>query len=164
MSLVETLSRLAEPWATAYADSKWIMNTVLFSHVAGFVVAGGFALASDRSLLRAAQAAAEVRAVRLADLEGVHRPVLIGLAVALLSGILLFLADVETFALAPVFWIKMAFLVLLLVNGARVRALGRRLAGGTAPDSAWASLQRAAVASTGLWLVAVLTGVMLVNL
>lgn len=164
MPIVDALTRIAEPWATWYADSKWLMNTVLFSHVAGFVVAGGLAIASDRALLRAPSDDPPLRALRLTDLDRVHRPVLLGLAVSIVSGLLLFLADVETFALAPVFWTKMAFLGLLLVNGTRLRSLARRLAGGDGSEAAWPALRRAAAASTLLWLVAILTGVMLVNL
>ena len=44
MTLVESLAHFAEPWATAYADSKLLMNGVMFRHVGGFLLAGGLAL------------------------------------------------------------------------------------------------------------------------
>ena len=164
MTIVETLSRIAEPWARAYGDSKLLMNGVMFGHVGGFLVAGGLAIAADRVVIRAARANADVRRVHLSEFHAVHAPVLIGLAVTFATGLLLFLADVETFATAPVFWIKMGFLALLLVNGSGLRKSAHRLGTGEAPDRDWQALRRSAAASTLLWLVAVLTGVMLVNL
>src|SRR5512147_1671286 len=113
MSVVETLTQFAKPWASAYADSKVLMDSVTFLHVAGFLVAGGLALSADRAVFRAARADEATRRVHVAELNAVHLPVLAGLAVACLTGILLFLADVETFATSPVFWVKMGFLVLL---------------------------------------------------
>ena len=164
MTLLESIARLAEPWATAYAESRLLMNAVMFGHVGGFLLAGGLALAADRTVFRASDADPDARRVHLAELNTVHTPVLMGLAVAFLSGILLFLTDVETFATAPVFWIKMGFLVLLLGNGAALRKAGHRLVTGEVSDRTWQALRRSAAASSLLWLVAVLTGVMLVNL
>lgn len=164
MTLVESLARIAEPWATAYGDSKLLTNAVMFSHIGGFLLAGGLALAADRTVVRASTADPGTRRLYLAELNAVHTPVLLGLAVAFLSGLLLFLADVETFATAPVFWIKMGFLTLLLVNGAALRKLGHRLVSTDQSEPGWRSLRRSAAASSVLWLVAVLTGVMLVNL
>ena len=164
MSLVESLAHLAEPWAAVYDNSKLLMNAVMFSHVGGFLLAGGLALAADRSVFRATSADAAVRRVHVAELNAIHTPVLVGLAIAFASGFLLFLADVSTFATAPVFWIKMGFLAALLVNGATLRKAGHRLAAGEVTERSWQALRRSAAASSLLWLVAVLTGVMLVNL
>jgi len=162
MSLVETISHFAKPWATAYADSKLLMDAVTFLHVGGFLLAGGLALSADRAVFRARNADETTRRVQLAELNAVHTPVLVGLAVAFVSGLLLFLSDVDTFATAPLFWIKMGFLVLLLGNGAVLSRAGHRLAQGD--GGSWRVLRRSAAASSALWLVAVLTGVMLVNL
>jgi len=164
MSIIESLAHLAEPWANAYDNSKLLMNGVTFSHVGGFLVAGGLAIAADRSVFRAGSADAAVRRVHLAELNAIHTPVLIGLAVSFASGFLLFLADVQTFATAPVFWIKMGFLLLLLGNGAALRKAAHRLANAEVTERSWQALRRSAAASTLLWLVAVLAGVMLVNL
>ena len=164
MSLVDSLTHFAEPWATAYDNSKLLMNAVMFSHIGGFLLAGGLALAADRSVFRATGADAAVRRVHVAELNAIHTPVVIGLAISFVSGFLLFFADVPTFAVAPIFWIKMAFLALLLGNGAVLRRTGHRLAAGEVTEQAWQTLRRSAGASSLLWLVAVLTGVMLVNL
>jgi small-conductance mechanosensitive channel len=164
MTLVESLARFAEPWATAYDSSKLLMNSVMFSHIGGFLVAGGLALAADRTVFRAAVAATEDRRVHLADFNAIHTPVLIGLGIAFLSGILLFLADVATFATSAVFWVKMGFLALLIANGSYLRNAGHRLGRGDELAGEWKSFRRSAAASSALWFVAVLTGVMLVNL
>lgn len=164
MPFVDSLAHLAEPWATAYDNSKLLMNGVMFSHVGGFLLAGGLALAADRSVFRATAADAVARRVYVGELNAVHSPVLAGLALSFASGILLFLADVPTFATAPVFWIKMGVLLALLLNGAALRNLGHRLASGEVTERAWQQLRRSAAASSLLWLLAVLTGVMLVNL
>lgn len=164
MPLVESLAHLAEPWAAAYDNSKLLMNGVMFSHIGGFLVAGGLALAADRSVFRATGADMSVRRVHVAELNAVHTPVLFGLLVSFASGFLLFLADVPTFATSPVFWIKMGFLGLLLWNGSALRRLGHRLATEDVSERAWQTLRRSAAASSFLWFVAVLTGVMLVNL
>jgi hypothetical protein len=164
MSVVESIAHFAKPWATAYADSKLLMDAVTFFHVGGFLLAGGLALSADRAVFRARKADEATRRVQLAELNAVHAPVLVGLAVAFVSGLLLFLSDVNTFATAPVFWVKMGFLVLLLGNGAVLSRAGHRLAQGDPGGGNWNVLRRSAAASSALWLVAVLTGVMLVNL
>jgi len=164
MSVVETLTQFAKPWASAYADSKLLMDAVTFLHVGGFLLAGGLALSADRAVFRARKADEATRRVQLSELNAVHVPVLAGLAVAFVSGLLLFLSDVETFATAPVFWVKMGFLALLLLNGAVLSRAGHRLAQGHGDGRSWTVLRRSAAASSALWLVAVLTGVMLVNL
>ncbi len=162
MTILETIARVAEPWARAYGDSTLLMNGVTFTHVAGFLVAGGLALSADRAVLRNGGPGAP--AFDPAAFESVHAPILLGLGVTILSGVLLFLSDVQTFATSPVFWSKMGLLALLLGNGAALRRTAQRMASSAEPGRAWQALRRSAQASSILWLVAVLTGVMLVNL
>jgi hypothetical protein len=164
MTVVQSLAHFAKPWADAYGNSKLLMDGVTFLHIAGFLVAGGLALSADRAVFRSTRADEATRRVQVSELNAVHTPVLVGLAVSFLTGALLFLADVPTFATAPVFWVKMGFLVLLLGNGAVLSRAGHRVAGGDLGDRSWKVLRRSAAASSALWLVAVLTGVMLVNL
>ena len=105
MDLVDQLARLAQPWASLYGDSVALQTGITFLHVAGIFLGGGFAIATDRETLMAMRNARLSGQIRhLAHLHTIHRPVLVGLVIALSSGFLLLAADVETFARSPVFW------------------------------------------------------------
>ena len=162
MEVVDEAVRLAEPWASLYNDSPPLQTAVLFLHLAGLVVGGGFALATDRATLRAARAAPQERVRHLSELHAVHRPVLVALALTLVSGVLMFTADLEAFAGSVVFWVKMGLVLLLLANGyALTRAettLRRDPAGG------WDRLRTVSIASSVLWLSLVLAGTWLSNI
>jgi hypothetical protein len=162
MTTLETIAQVAEPWARVYGDSKLLMTGVTFMHVTGFLIAGGLALSADRAVLRNGGPAAP--AFDPAAFESLHAPILLGLGVTVLSGVLLFLSDVRTFAASPVFWSKMGFLAILMGNGVALRRTAQRVASGTESARVWQALRRSALVSSILWLVAVLTGVMLVNL
>jgi hypothetical protein len=163
--LVDQLARLAQPWASLYGDSRAVQTTVTFLHVAGIFLGGGFAIATDRETfiaLRAARLSGQIR--HLAHLHTIHRPVLLGLVLALGSGFLLFAADVQTFARSPVFWVKMVLLGLLLVNGyllARTETALR--AGEPASPVLWARLRYVSAASIALWLGLILAGTVLMS-
>jgi hypothetical protein len=162
MTTLETIAQLAEPWARAYGDSKLLMTGVTFAHVTGFLVAGGLALSADRAVLRNNGPA--VTPFDPEAFDAMHSPILLGLGITILSGVLLFLSDVPTYAASPVFWSKMGLLALLMGNGAALRRMARHVSSGADPAAAWRLLRRPAQLSSILWLVAVLTGVMLVNL
>jgi uncharacterized membrane protein len=158
------LARLVEPWAHLYADSKIIATVVTFAHVASLLMAGGLAVATDRATLRALRLAAAERGRHLDDLSGVHRLVVGGLALSVISGLLLFASDVETFIGSWVFWLKMGMICVLLVNGytmTRAEQALRVEASEAVP--AWRSLRRSALVSMALWYAITLAGVALVN-
>ena len=164
-SVVETLTKVAAPWKHVYDDSKVLETAVVFVHLAALLVGGGIALASDRATLRAARGDATTRARQLAELGLTHRVVILSLAVAFVSGVALFFTDVETFAGSAAFWIKMALVALLMLNGllmTRAESVLRR-----APDGGdaapWGRLRTTAVASGVLWLATLLAGVALTN-
>jgi uncharacterized membrane protein len=164
-SVVETLTKVAEPWKRVYDDSKLLETVVVFVHLASLLVGGGIALASDRATLRAWRGDAPDRARQLAELGLTHRIVIPSLVVAFVSGVALFLTDVETFAGSVAFWVKMGLVALLLLNGLLMtraeRVLrGPRDGGDTAP---WGRLRTTAVASGVLWLATLLAGVALTN-
>ena len=100
----------------------------------------------------------------LAHLHTIHRPVFVGLVMALSSGVLLLAADVETFARSPVFWVKMVLLGLLLANGYLLAQTETTLREGE-PDSPvlWARLRYISVASIVLWLGLILAGTVLMS-
>lgn len=158
------LARLFEPWAHLYADSKVIATIVTFGHVASLLMAGGLAVATDRATLRALRLAAAERGRHLEDLSGVHRLVVGGLTLSVVTGLLLFASDVETFIGSWIFWLKMAMICVLLANGYSMTRAERALRADAAENSpAWGSLRRTALMSVGLWYAITLAGVALVN-
>jgi hypothetical protein len=163
-SATSGLARLAEPWAHVYADSKVVATIVTFGHVASLLMAGGLAVATDRATLRALRLAAAERGRHLEELAGVHRLVVGGLALSVITGILLFASDIETFVGSWIFWLKMALICVLLANGfVMTRAEGALRADAADGSLAWGRLRRSALVSVGLWYAITLAGVALVN-
>ena len=159
------LTRMLEPWAHLYADSKVVAMVVTFGHIASLLMAGGLAVATDRSTLRALRLAAAERGRHLDELAGVHRLVVGGLALSVITGLLLFASDVETFIGSWIFWAKMALVIVLLVNGYLMTRAERAVRGDSAGSSpSWAHLRRTALVSVGLWYVITLAGVALANI
>ena len=158
------LARLFEPWAHLYADSKLLATAVTFGHIASLLMAGGLAVTTDRATLRALRLAAAERGRHLEDLSGVHRLVVGGLALSLITGLLLFASDVETFAGSWIFWVKLTMICVLLGNGYAMTRAERSLRDDAAEASpAWARLRRAALFSVALWYAITLAGVALAN-
>src|SRR5215510_8252729 len=158
------LVTLLKPWADFYSDSKATETVVTFRHVGGLLLAGGVAIAADRHTLRAMRLAASDRHGHLAELATVHRWVLSGLAVIVVSGVALLAADIETFWGSWIYWIKMGLVVVLLYNGfvmTRVEQALTRDASETSPS--WRKLHRVAVRSLLLWFMTAAVGVALVN-
>ncbi len=77
--LLQQAEVLAKPWSDLYSRNIPLQTAVTFVHFAGILVAGGFALATDRMTLRMSGADAPSRRLHLAELRAVHRPVLAGL-------------------------------------------------------------------------------------
>ncbi|MBV9880689.1 MAG: hypothetical protein JO180_09345 [Gemmatirosa sp.] len=169
-SLTSSLTHAAAPWKHLYDDSKVVATIVVFVHLAALLAGGGLALATDRATLRAAGGPPTERERHIAELGLTHGPVVASLAVAFVTGALLFLADVETFATSLAFWAKMALVALLLLNGwAMTRVEARLRAGRDAPvllgadGPLWRRLRLSAVASAVLWFATLLLGVALTN-
>lgn len=165
MPLLETLELVVKPWAKFYAKSSPTQDVVLFAHIAGMLGGGGLAIAADRAMWKARTATDEVRSRLLAEVGRIHRPVIIGLAMSLLSGVLLTASDLTTFVTSPVWWVKMAAVVLLLANGAWLQAVerGAQHAPATIP-AAWKKLSLSSRISYTLWFAVALGGVLLTNI
>ena len=168
-ALVARLAQLAEPWKTRYADSTALATAVMSVHLGAMLVAGGLAIAADRGTLRAVRARPGGRRRQLVEIAGTHRPVTIALALVMLSGALLFLSDVETYATSIAFWVKMGLVALLLANGLVMMRAEDGLRSGSLGDAAgvdrrWGVLRGAAVASAVLWVATVLAGTVLGNI
>ena len=107
VGLAGALASAAAPWAKIFGDYKAVSAGVLFLHLAPLVFGAGAAFAADRATLRALKLGAAERARQLQDLASIHRVVLFGLTLSFISGILLFLSDVETFLGSVFLWIKL---------------------------------------------------------
>lgn len=159
MSVIEYAVQLTAPWAQLYSDSKLVSTGVLFAHLGGLLMGGGFAIAADRTTLRMGRAEGPRCRGHLEELRAVHRPVIIGLSVTLLSGMLLLAADVAAFLPAPLFWLKMGLIAILLGNGVRLARTEAALRNGTGkPWVLWRRLERSARTSLFLWFGSLLLG------
>ena len=161
----EVLVRITDPWASFYSHSKIAATVVTFAHVASLLMAGGLAVATDRATLQALRLAATERGRHLESLGGVHKLVVGGLALSMVTGVLLFAADLETFFGSWVFWAKMGLIAVLLANGYAMTSAERALRADAAEGSSdWARLRRGALVSMALWYTITLAGVALTNL
>jgi hypothetical protein len=162
MTLLATIATLAQPWADFYNDSSAAQTGVLFLHFGALLVAGGYAIAADRWVLRGGRLDAGPRALLLDELAALHRPVIIGLALLVLTGIAMALADAEALLSAPLFWLKMGGFALLLLNGVTLLRARRKVQDVPRVDTRfapeWRSLQWAARRSVSLWLLTLLLG------
>ncbi len=163
MGVADGLARLLEPWSSLYRNNPAVQTTLTFLHLAGIFLGGGFAIATDREtfIAMAARVSGQIR--HLQHLHTVHRPVMLGLVIAISSGFLLFLADIETFTRSWVFWVKMTLLALLLANGYLLSRTETALRQSEQPDSPvlWAHLRLISGASIALWLTLILAGTLL---
>jgi uncharacterized membrane-anchored protein len=161
------LAHTFAPWQSLYSGSTLVATSVTTMHIVAMLVGGGLAIAADRSTLRSLPRPAE-QGHLLRELKAVHRPVVIWLAVLFVTGAMLAAADVETFAASPIFWVKLALIALLLVNGAQLYRTEARLSHAL-PDHAagldrlWRRLGRSARLSLGLWVLITILGVVLTN-
>jgi hypothetical protein len=157
------LARLAEPWNSLYSDSKAVSSAVVFFHLVPLLIAGGAALAADRATIRAARGTSDDRARQIVDLSRTHAVVLGGLALSFASGVLLFLSDVDEFLGSPFFWIKLALVGLLLVNGFLMTRTEKALNGRGDDAGLWGRMRTISVVSLVLWLATTLAGVLLMS-
>ena len=111
---VGQIDAFVEPWRKLYAQSPLLSTLILFGHLGGLLAAGGLAVAAERATLRLDPSDDSERRRHLADLERLRAPIWSAFGVAVVSGALLFLADVEAFATSPIFWTKMSLVGLLV--------------------------------------------------
>ncbi|HET6231055.1 MAG TPA: hypothetical protein VFE05_13360, partial [Longimicrobiaceae bacterium] len=101
------------------------------------------------------------RGMALRELGSIHRPVVTGLVLVVLTGVLMLLSDVESLLPSPVYWAKMGAFVLLLVNGLMMQRAESRLSAGGPGAEDWGSLRGAAWRSAFLWFATLLLGTIL---
>jgi len=156
------LAHAVARWAEIYNGSAPLRTFVAFVHVAGLVGGGGAAVVADRATLIVTRRGSAVGREQLEAIQNTHRLVVLGLAAVIISGLLLFAADLETYAASRVFWTKMAMVGALMINGAVLTRLGRRPA--PADERLRRSLRWAAAISLTLWFVTTLAGTALPNI
>lgn len=156
MVLPAALQPLVASWSSYYGDHQMVSVTVRYLHLASTLVSGGSALVLDRKVLRAARADAATRRAILHELRGSHRVVVPAMAAVVLSGVLLTAADVDTFLASNLYWTKIGFVSLLLMNGGFL--LAAESAAERAAGAAWGRLMVTGAASLVLWLLTLYLG------
>jgi hypothetical protein len=144
-------------WASAYGDHRILSVSIRFLHIVGLVLGGGTAMITDRAILRGARGGADDRVSAMASLHRSHRTVVPALVLVVATGVMLSAADLSTFFASPIYWVKLALVALLLVNGAGLVA-AERLA---ARRDAWRRLAFGSAASLTLWIVLLFVGTLL---
>jgi hypothetical protein len=158
---VVPVRELIDTWASLYANSAAIRSGVGFAHVGALLGGGGCAVAADLWTLKASQRGTASVRVELERLHGVHRIVVANLVIVVVSGLLLMGADFDAYLASAAFWIKMALVVGLVVNGALLVRTSVRIAAGD--TRAVGHVRAVSMASLTLWFATTLMGAVLPN-
>ena len=163
MVSIDQISSWLQPWNHLFAHSKWVAGTVTGAHILFFMFGGGLAIAADRTTLRVDRSDSAARAEQIREIRAVHSPVLVSLVILLVTGVLLGASDVDTFLPSVWFWVKIALVVLLMINGSVLTLTERRLGQGLT-DADWARLRTLAWMSIALWTATGIVGIVLSNI
>lgn len=158
----ELLGKTLETWASFFANRPLVRTAIGFAHVGGLLAGGGCSIFADRTILKASRLGLAERTAQLQALKGTHRIVISGLTVIVLSGLLLFASDSDTYLHSKLFWTKMVLTVFLIINGAVLIRAERIAVSGDARG--WQRLVAATVASVLLWFLTTLAGSGLLNI
>lgn len=154
-------THLVAAWSSIYSNSAVLRTGIGFAHIGGLLAGGGSAIVADRATIAAWRLDAVARTSQVRALHGTHRLVILSLLLVSASGVLLLGADLDTYLHSMVFWIKMAFVAALILNGGILVRAGRRAQRGDA--GAWTALRYGAMASLCLWFTITLLGAALPN-
>lgn len=152
---------LLDTWASIYANSAWLRSGISFAHVGALLGGGGLAIAADVGTLKALGRGHDSLMLELRRLRDVHRTVIVSLAVVLSSGALLMAADIDAYLASTAFWIKMALVVALVVNGVVLLRVSAGASRGT--RTAGQGLRVVSLLSLILWFTTTLMGAVLPN-
>lgn len=157
---------MLEWWSSVYSNHAALRTGIEFTHIAGLVAGGGSAITADLATIIAARARSATLAAHLHLLRRTHPIVIAGLMALFASGLLLFAADVDTFWNSRIFWVKMALVLVLLVNGVALVLNERKVmrVDVDAAAGAWGHLHLVATTSLILWFLTTLAGSALMNL
>jgi hypothetical protein len=160
--MIAAFRDLATTWGSFYSNHAAMRTLIAFAHVGGLVVSGGASMMADREILSAYRRREQGGSVVLDTVRKTHRVVLAGLTVVIASGVLLFAADLDTYLWSKMFWIKMALVVALMINGAVLTRAGRQAP--SQHDHSWETLHWTAIASLSLWFLTTFIGTALPNI
>jgi hypothetical protein len=151
---------IADTWASLYSNSAVLRSGVSFAHLGGLVASAGPAIAADRALLRAVRRGHTAVIAELGAMRTTHILVITGLVAVTVSGIMLMLADLDSYLQSTAFWVKMALIVALTLNGVVLVRADRLVARGPRGVSV---LRAASITSLVLWFATTLAGAVLPN-
>jgi hypothetical protein len=156
VAIPAALQPVVASWASYYGDHQLISVAVRYLHLSSILVGGGTAVALDRQVVRAVRADGDARRAVLAHLRGSHRVVVPSLGVIVATGIAMTAADLDTFMTSNLYWAKLGFVALLLLNGALL--LAAESAAERSAGAGWGRVTAAAVASMALWFATLFVG------
>jgi uncharacterized membrane-anchored protein len=151
---------ILKSWSEYYGDHQAVSVAVRFMHLVGLLLGGGTALFIDRQVLRAARGNEEEKHEALRYLRSAHVVVVPWLMILGITGILMTAADTETFLVSRVYWIKMAVVALLAVNGG-ILLLAEKRVMRLGTTKTWSQLATVSTISFLLWIGALLMGTLL---
>ncbi|MEP7118024.1 MAG: hypothetical protein ABI880_10600 [Acidobacteriota bacterium] len=143
-------------WSSYYGNHQLVAVTVRYVHLASTLVGGGSAVVLDGKVLQAARADGATRLSVLRELRGSHRLIVPAFTLVALSGLLLTAADVDTFLASKLYWTKLGFVTLLVVNGALL--LAAESAAERTAGERWGRMAAVALASLTLWMATLFVG------
>ena len=159
MSVVETLVSLCAPFAKVYGHSKVLSIGTTYAHIASMLWAGGLAISADKNAFALAAQSPDEVARHVASQRALHRWVIAGLTFSVVSGLMMFAAEVDTFATSLLYWSKMSSVALLLGNGLLLQRAEKSLTANPSDAAALGRLRLSAGLSLALWFVVALLGV-----
>jgi hypothetical protein len=154
------MAGILKSWSEYYGNHQAVSVAVRFIHLVGIVLGGGTALFIDRHVLRAVRGSDKEKREALRYLRSAHVWVIPWLVALGMTGILMTAADTETFLVSRVYWIKMAVVALLAVNGG-VLLLAEKRVTRLGTTNTWSHLVTVSTTSFLLWIGALLMGTLL---
>lgn len=156
------ITQLLDAWTSIYSNHAALKTGIAFMHIGGLVAGGGGAITVDLATITAARTRSSTLVAQLNLLKRTHVVVILGLIALVVSGVLLFAADVDTFISSRIFWMKMGLMVALLANGVLLVRSERDAT--RAEAQAWTRLHFIATVSLILWFLITLAGAALPNI
>jgi hypothetical protein len=153
---------LLDAWTSIYSNHAALKTGISFMHIAGLVAGGGGAITVDLATITAARRRSSTFVAQLELLKRTHVVVILGLVALFVSGVLLFAADVDSYIVSRIFWLKMGLMGALLANGVLLLRTERDAT--HAEAHAWTRLHFIATVSLILWFLITLAGAALPNI